>query len=313
MDQQPQKSYLKEFFLYSLAVGTLYFSVGNLIYLFFEYINKVAPDVLNGGYFGSNDSGIRFAMATLIILFPVYIATSWFLKKDLIANPEKRDIRVRKFFVYLTLFLSSVAMIIDLVTLVYNFFEGELTLNFFLKIFVVMLVMGAVFAYYFWDLRHELTAQSKPSKVLGWSAMSFVVVSVLVGFFIIGSPFTQRMRRVDEMRIQHLSMLQDNIIYSYWVPKAKLPASSEDVRQVTGWQNDPETNQPYAYRLLSNLSFELCADFSLASGKDDYKGSATNDNWNHRAGKMCFKRTIDPEIHRPQKEMVAPGFPVTMP
>lgn len=307
--QQPQKSYLKEFFLYCLAVGTLYFSVGNLIFLFFEYINKMAPDALNGGYHGSDDSVIRFAMATLIVLFPVYVGTSWFIKKDVIANPEKKDIRVRKFFVYLTLFLSSVAMIIDLVTLIYNFFEGELSLNFFLKILAVLIVMGAVFAYYFWDLKHELTAESKPSKMIGWAALFFVLVSVFGGFFVIGSPFTQRARRLDEMRVQNLSMLQNNIIYSYWIPKGKLPASVKDVEQVAGWSNDPETNTPYSYRMLSNLSFELCANFLLASGKDDYKSFATHENWSHKAGRTCFKRIIDPDIHKPQKEISAPGFP----
>lgn len=307
--ESTQKSYLKEFFLYALAIGTLYFSVGNLIFLYFEYIDKLLPDSLHNYYYSPDESGIRFAMATLIILFPVYIGTTWLLRKDVIAHPEHKDIRARKFFVYLTLFLSAVAMIVDLVTLIYNFFEGELSLAFFLKVLTVLVIMGAVFAYYFWDMNRETHPDSKPSKIVGWVASVFVLVSIIAGFFVIGSPFTQRMRRLDQMRVQDLSSLQSSIIYSYWMPKGKLPASVQEVKKVVAWSNDPETNEPYSYRTLSNTSFELCANFSLPSEEKEYQQSPVNENWAHKEGKTCFKRVIDPELYPPNKISSVPGYP----
>lgn len=163
MDQNPntpslrEKSSPKDVFLHLLAIISLYVSAGSFVALLFQYINISFPDLLQQGdyYLRSAYSSIRWAIATLIVVFPVYIFTNWLLGKDYAKNPSHRDLRVRKWLIYLTLFAAALFIIGDLIALIYNFLEGELTVRFFLKIAVVFLVAGAIFWYYLMDIRKE--------------------------------------------------------------------------------------------------------------------------------------------------------------
>ena len=96
-------------------------------------------------------------MATLIIVFPVYILMTWYLNRAYQRTPELVNLRTRKWLVYLTIFLAAVIILGDLVTLIFNFLSGELTTRFVLKGLAVLLVMAAIFAYYLWEVRKYKT------------------------------------------------------------------------------------------------------------------------------------------------------------
>ncbi len=158
MEQQNTQTSPKDVFLHLLAIIALYVSAGGFIALIFQYINVLIPDSLDrSGYYGllSSYRAIRWSISALVIIFPVYIATSWFLNKAYIASPAKRNMRIRKWLVYFTLFAAALIIIGDLVTLIFNLLGGELTARFLLKIFTVFFVAGSVFYYYFWDLRRH--------------------------------------------------------------------------------------------------------------------------------------------------------------
>lgn len=148
----------KDVFLHLLAIITLYVSAGSFIALIFQYINVLIPDLLDrSGYYGllSSYSAIRWAISALVIIFPVYVVTSWFLNKSYAASPAKRNLRIRKWLVYFTLFAAALIIIGDLVTLIFNLLGGELTARFLFKVVTVFFVAGSVFYYYFWDLRRH--------------------------------------------------------------------------------------------------------------------------------------------------------------
>lgn len=146
----------KDVFLHLFAIATFYASVVNFLVLVFQYIERLYPDVLNNpGYYSGIDSTIRFALASLIIIFPVYIWTSWYLNKIYKKQPEKRGLRIRKWLVYLTLFIAAGTVLGDLVYLVNSFLAGELTTRFILKVVAVFFVAATSFIYYLWDLRRH--------------------------------------------------------------------------------------------------------------------------------------------------------------
>jgi len=279
--------------------------VGALITLLFEYINQLFPDAL--GYLqGASLSSVRTTMSMLIVVFPAFLGISWFLRKDLVRHPEKKEFALRKFLYNMTLFIAALVIVIDLITLLNNFLEGELTTRFVLKVLAVFFVAGGVFAYYLWELRRPV--DSKPSKILLWGAASLILATVLSGFVIIGSPSEQRMRRFDERRVSDLSTLQYQII-AYWSSKNDLPVGLEELNSaVTGYTPpvDPETGSSYEYSVKGENSFELCATFALASDPNDpsapdyyygYYGSKV-ENWDHEAGRHCFSRTLDPQLDK---------------
>ena len=143
----------KDFFLHLFTMGLMYFSVGNFIALTFEIINRVFPDVLNSYYYSCFSSGMRFSIASLIILFPLYLYLNSFLHKQYEKQPEKKELRIRKWLIYLTLFVSAITLVGDLVYGVYQLLDGELSARFWGKAAIVLLTAGAVFYYYLHDIK----------------------------------------------------------------------------------------------------------------------------------------------------------------
>ncbi|MFH1002032.1 MAG: DUF5671 domain-containing protein [bacterium] len=298
----------KDFFLHLLNITTFYIAVINFITLFIQYINVLFPDPLSFYYTGMTDS-VRLSMSILLIAVPVYILTSWMLGKDLKENPGRRELGLRKWLIYLTLFIAAITIIIDLITLVNNFLSGELTIQFFLKITVVLIVAVFVFGYYIWDLKRKDREASKLPKKLAWTVSFVVLVSIVSGFFIVGTPAVQRDRRFDEQRVSDLQTLQGQIV-NYWSQKDVLPQSLDNLEDnISGYMvpKDPQTKEAYEYKVVSDLTFELCAtfkisnsDFSAVSIPVDpyfYRGISSKQNWEHEEGRTCFERTIDPDLY----------------
>lgn len=149
-------------------------------------------------------------------------------------------------------------------------------------------------------------------KIFTYGIIGIVAIAIIAGFFIVGSPGDERIRRFDVRRETDLSMIQSEITY-YWQNKQSLPVAldnlHDDLRGVS-IPVDPDTGIAYEYRVLSEKSFELCAMFSLPSDEKTTVSEATarpisypvisgNVSWWHAAGLICFERTIDPDFFRP--------------
>ncbi len=156
--QNKAKTGPKDFFMHLLAVVMLYASAIAFSTLIFQYVNIFFPDPIQGDYAftAAKDIG-RGALATLIVVFPLFVLCSWYLNKDYSKNPEKRGLRIRKWLIYLTLFVASITIVVDLVRLVQYFLEGEMTIRFSLKVLTIAFVAGSVFGYYLADLKKHKT------------------------------------------------------------------------------------------------------------------------------------------------------------
>jgi hypothetical protein len=152
------KSTPKDVFLHLLAIVALYVSAVSFMTLMFQLISTWFPDSLSYNY--GVAEAIRWSASLLIVMFPVFLGITWLINKDFVQHPERREIRVRKWLGYLTLFISALTVIVDLATLVYNLLGGELTVRFILKVLTVLIVAGLIFVYYYLDMKKksEVTA-----------------------------------------------------------------------------------------------------------------------------------------------------------
>lgn len=143
----------KDVFLHLFSIISLYISAGSFIALLFQYSNVLFPDALD--YYGAQAAhgSIRWAIASLIIVFPLFMGSVWMLNKGYRENPATRAIRTRKWLIYFTLFAAAVIIAGDLVALVYSVLNGDLTTRFLLKTAVVAFVSGLIFAYYCKDIK----------------------------------------------------------------------------------------------------------------------------------------------------------------
>jgi hypothetical protein len=143
----------KEAFTYLVMFVTLYISAFNFGALLFQFIERWLPDPLQTYYDGG--SAIRFALASLIVAFPIYFWLTLSTRKSLAKDPTKQQSKVRKWLTNLTLVVAAFVIIGDAIALVVNLLGGELTMRFILKVGVVGLIAGLIFGYYRWDLNHD--------------------------------------------------------------------------------------------------------------------------------------------------------------
>ncbi len=299
----------RDVFLHLFAMVTLYWSAISFITLCWQYINYFFPDALNYNYGFS--SSMRFALASLFIVFPLFILGSWILNKIYVKESAVRESKIRKWLIYLTLFIAALVIIGDLVFTVNTFLNGEITVRFILKALSVLAVAGVVFWYYLDDVRRSVP--STTAKYVAWVCVAVVLVGIVGAFFIVGSPMTARSLQFDQQRVNDLQSIQYQVV-NYWQRKGVLPKTLADLNDsISGYVApvDPQTSAQYEYTVKSatNLSFELCATFILDS---DINRNANNvktmpvpamyfdgisENWNHGAGRMCFERTIDRQLY----------------
>ncbi len=303
----------RDVFLHLFSVVALYWSAVSFVTLCWQYINYFFPDILALRYGGSSFAGtIRFSVASLIIIFPLFILASWYLNKIYRSETVVRDSKIRKWLIYFTLFVASLIIVGDLVTVIYSFLGGDVTAKFILKALSVLVVAGVVFWYYLDDVR-----RSEPSKLAKYVAIDMgiiILIAVIGAFFIVGSPKDARLAQFDQQIVNDLENIQYQVV-NYWQRKEQLPKNLSDLSDsISGYiaPQDPKTNQQYEYIIKDStlLTFELCATFSLdskvQSGMKTMSpypvydgGGGVSQNWEHSLGRVCFERQIDKQLYPP--------------
>ena len=309
----------KDFFLWAGAMIAFYVSVIAFINLIFEYVNYLYPDPLNAYPIDPYQSGISGFMATVIVAFPIFLVLMRIIRRSIAIDATRQEVWVRRWSLVCTVFVTVIAIAITLVVLLMTFLNGgELTLRFLLKILTVLLVAGASFAHFFADIKGYWKQYPNRARNLGFFVIVVVVISVIAGFFIVGTPQQARLARYDAQRVSDLQNIQGQVV-NYWQQKKKLPTTLSDLSDsISGFSApvDPQTKQAYGYKSMASLSFQLCAVFTAESRKMTdgsagisrpmYPYGVTSvglkgegaDNWYHTVGRVCFDRTIDPERYR---------------
>lgn len=309
---QKPKMTPKDFFLQFGALVTLYISAGAFLNLLFTLVNRVFPDALDAMYYYSApiySSGMRFAVASLVIIFPTYLILLWLITKDSEINSEKKSLGIRRWLTYVTLFVSAGFVLGDLITLLNYFLGGEITVRFGLKVLAVLIVAAGIFLYYIFDLRKQ-SGMLKNYKIFAIVSTVLIIATIVWGFTVMGLPQTQRAVQLDMTRINDLQNIQGQVTY-YYQQKNTVPVSLSALNDSISNSIipiDPETKLPYQYEKLSTTSFKLCATFGAVSDNPNNNlqvipakyptvPSQINENWKHDKGNVCFSRTIDPELY----------------
>ncbi len=304
----PIKTTPKDFFIHLGIIIFLYISSISLLSLLFDAINIAFPDRLDYGYYDPYSASTRWAIASLIIIFPMLLVLSWLANRDMKLEPAKAELGIRKWLTYLTLFLTGLSIISDLVVLINTFLSGEISTRFVLKVLAVLVIIGIIFWYYMIDLKKSGGSYRKITAI---AASVIVVVSIVSGFVIMGTPGKARALQFDERRVNDLQNIQQQIT-NYWQMHGQLPKTTADLfDSISGYQaaKDPETDAAYTYTPTAETSFKLCATFDEVTPKYNtpvYDTYGNMGNWQHGKGNVCFDRTIDKVIYPVSKDAPTP-------
>jgi len=135
-------------------------------------------------------------------------------------------------------------------------------------------------------------------------ALALITIGVLTGlvyaFTQVGSPTTARNQKSDQTRVDRLR----NITYkieSYYSVNNRLP---ENLSQLTvdsySPMTDPDTDAPFIYEVVSDLSYKLCATFYTSTLDEKAPGAPHlptipgeyETNFFHPEGYHCFTTSV---------------------
>lgn len=299
----------KDFFLWTGAMVALYWNVVSFIFLIFNYVDYAFPNALSYPV-DPYQGGMPYEMASLVALIPVYIVLALLIRRDISRDPSRKDVWVRRWAVILTLFVAGASVAVDVITLLASFFRGEeLTLAFLLKVAVVLAVSALAFWYFIRDFHGYWDAHAREERALCALFAGVAFVSILAGFFIVGTPYDARQARFDNERVGDLESLEWQVV-NYWQGKRKLPTTLDALNDPLGGYTvplDPTTGASYEYSVSAPLTFALCATFARANENPARAPQAARpaplaergDSFAHVAGRACFSRTVDPERYPP--------------
>lgn len=147
---------------------------------------------------------------------------------------------------------------------------------------------------------------------------AIVLAAIGYGFFSAGSPWAVRGYKLDATRISDFSSIQ-SAIQEYDSSNYKLPATLADVASSTygsyyASQNvfkDPETQQPFDYKVTSHTEYQLCATFAASSDEESqyngggyYYGGSNNNQ--HKKGYDCISYSL-PAMYPNELQAPMPG------
>lgn len=291
----------KNFALQLGSLLSLYVSLGALLALLFAIITLAFPDAADSYWVVENASEtIRFSIAMLIVFFPTYIVLTR-LVNTIRRKEHGTYLTLTKWLIYLSLLLGGSILLGDLVAVIYEFLNGDLTVRFLLKALSMLIVIGSAFAYYLLDARGYWQTHESKSIQYGAGATVVVVAFLIVGFFYTETPSQVREMKIDDQQLTDLQDMQWRIEEFYRVEE-QLPENVSDFYSGIEPPEASEERAPYQYNRLSDTSFELCAEFKYESTKNTSlsiarpifePGAIKNpNNWDHGTGEWCFERTV---------------------
>lgn len=294
----------RDFFLYLTLIVALYSAMVSFTSLVFDYINYWLPNSVTGytSYPDLMAGYINWSIAVLVVVVPILFWVSSRIENDLSADAGKFNIRSRKWFLHTTLFITGAVVAGDLVFLLYNYLNGELLRdNYVSKSGAILVIAGLVFTHYLNDLKRQGSARIRNLVAIG-AVTVLTIANIAIGVSIVGTPGYQRNHKLDKTRISNLQNL-DGAVKSYYREKNSFPSNLEDLSKSSSqglsaydsyynYYHDPQSREPYAYKVLSPTSFQLCANFATEQRQSDKSYYSASD-WSYKPGTVCFDRKVN--------------------
>ncbi|AUH35566.1 DUF5671 domain-containing protein [Paracoccus tegillarcae] len=133
----------------ALLYGLLFLSLGMIawhtVIIGFAVIDRLLPDPLDPAGSGR---WLRWSVSALVAFLPLFLLLNRRVNRAGRDDPARQRSLVRKWVASITLLLASLALLGDLVAVVYAFLNGDMTAQFLAKALLVAIMAGLIFGYY---------------------------------------------------------------------------------------------------------------------------------------------------------------------
>lgn len=101
-------------------------------------------------YFGYEQADLlRGYIASIIVSLPIFAFLAVKLYRLASHNPPVRKLRSRQIMIYITLIVTFLIMISNAIYAIFNFLDGNVSMNTLGHLFVTLTISGSIFVYFF--------------------------------------------------------------------------------------------------------------------------------------------------------------------
>ncbi|OGG00797.1 hypothetical protein A2153_00075 [Candidatus Gottesmanbacteria bacterium RBG_16_38_7b] len=153
------KESLWDTFEHILLFISLYVYAISFTLMLHQFVDVLSPGDKYSGwgdYIGSFSKYIvRGYMASLIVAYPLFSFFFIRVKKRIMNNLEIRHLRPRKTLIYFTMVVAFIIVLSSIISIIFNFLNGNVSVNFVLHFLATVLVAGLIFAYLLNEVKEE--------------------------------------------------------------------------------------------------------------------------------------------------------------
>lgn len=283
----------KHAFLYLTSFFTLGCTAVSIGVLFFQLINFYFPEEIRTYTTLFSEDAVKFSLSLLIIAAPVF----FFITRNINRNIAKKDLDmdsgVRRWLTYIVMFITVGIVIGDLVSVVYSFLDGELTVRFILKALTLLIISGGIFLYYLMDMRNkDLSYRMRRNNM--WSLVFWILVLVPLfwSFVIMENPQEARLRKIDDATEQAVQNIK-YAVEDFTGRSGRLPNDLNEISNSAYYYPDtPEAKKvTYSVSNAPQGEYRLCAEFNQSTDERS-RSYYYNPELKHPAGMHCFSLMV---------------------
>jgi len=285
------------------ALITLYLSISFSLVTFFAVVDTLLPSPADTIWnIEQSSQNIRLGLAMVIVFFPTYLFLTRKIQTYRRQETGALYQTVTKWLIYLSLLIGGLVLLGTLVSVIYNFLNGDLTLRFMLKAGGMLTILSLACFYYLKDAQGYWVKHEKQSIRVGFVALLIVVGIMSTGIALNESPEVVRNMKLDARQVQDLQSIQWAIeSYMKTTSTTTAPTSLDVIADYLAVPEAPPGRETYTYE-KTETGFRLCATFSQDSRAldelmfprfDPSDGAKIiGSRWDYKAGRHCFSRDI---------------------
>lgn len=145
-------------FEHVLLFISLYALATSIAVIFHNLVDRWFPNITasTSSYQSSFSAEVlRWSLASLIVSFPLFSFLFLHVTKKTKEQPAIRNLKARKTWIYITLVGTFLIMLFKIISTIYNFLNGNISLNFIIHLIVTLTITGIIFTYYVYQVRED--------------------------------------------------------------------------------------------------------------------------------------------------------------
>lgn len=143
----------KDTVFYLFLFVTLHLASFGLIFLAFNIIELKFPLSTDYANSANLQGSIRYWLAWSFVFVPVYFYVAWVAEKKRKLSANFGMSTGRQWLTYIALFSATMTLLGDMIALILAFLSGDMSFRLGLKVITILLIAGAVIAYYYRDIK----------------------------------------------------------------------------------------------------------------------------------------------------------------